>query len=104
MEQVGGTIHGTAQFTIHGPQPGVSGFIIIPGPDGDFQSDSVMDGAAGDFIHTGEHTGDQGDITMDTGMAIIMDTIEGMVMGTGPVMPQASVTPTGMYITTAARE
>ena len=62
-----------------------------------------MDGAAGDFIHTGEHTGDQGDITMDTGMAIIMDTIEGMVMVTGPVMPQASVTPTGMYITTAVQ-
>ena len=67
-----------------------------------------MGGAAGDFIHTGEHTGDHGDITADTGMAIIMDTGEGMVMGmvmgTGQVMLQASETPTGMYIITAARE
>lgn len=67
-----------------------------------------MGGEAGDSILTGEHTGDQGDITMDTGMAIIMDTIEGMVMVTvmvtGPVMPQASETSTGMFITTATRE
>jgi hypothetical protein len=40
-------------------------------------------------------------------MAIIMDIGEGMVMGmvmaTGPVMPQANETPTGMYITTAVQ-
>ena len=63
-----------------------------------------MAGAAGDFIHTGEHTGVPGDITMDTGMDIIMDTGVGMVMDTGPVMLQASAIPTGMYIITAARE
>ena len=66
-----------------------------------------MGGAAGDSILTGEHTGDQGDITADTGMAIIMDTgggmVMGMVMGTGPVMPQAREIPTGMYIITAVQ-
>jgi hypothetical protein len=63
-----------------------------------------MVGAAGDFIHTGEHTGDRVDITGGTGMAIIMDTIEGMVTDTGPVMPRASATPTGMFITSVTQE
>ena len=78
-------------------------FIIIPGPDGDFQSGSVMVGAAGDSILTEEPTGDHGDITMDTGMAIIMDIGEVMVMDTGLVMRLASAIPTGMYITTAVQ-
>ena len=57
-----------------------------------------MAGAAGDSILTGERTGGQGDITGATGMAITMGTTEGMAMVTGPVMLQASVIPTGMYI------
>ena len=96
-------IHGTRVSIIQDPLPGDLGSIIIPGQDGAFQSGSVLVGAAGDSIHTGEHTGDLGDITGDTGMDIIMDTGEGMAMDTGPVMPQAIVTPTGMYITTAAQ-
>jgi hypothetical protein len=51
-----------------------------------------------------ELTGDRGDITMDTGMAITMATIEGMVMVTGPVMRQANAIPPGMFIITVVRE
>ncbi len=36
-------------------------------------------------------------------MVIIMDTGEGMAMDTGPVMPQAIATPTGMYIIIVVR-
>ena len=63
-----------------------------------------MAGAAGDFIHTGEHTGVPGDITMDTGMDIIMDTGGVMAMDTGLVMLQANTIPTEMYIITAVQE
>jgi hypothetical protein len=62
-----------------------------------------MAGAAGDFIHTVEHTGDQGDITMDTGMDIIMDTGGDMAMDTGLVMLRANAIQTEMYILTVVR-
>jgi hypothetical protein len=63
-----------------------------------------MGGAAGDFIHTGEHTGDHEDITGDIVTVTIGDTIEAMAMDTGPVMPRVTAMPTVMYITTAAQE
>jgi len=63
-----------------------------------------MAGAAGDFIHTGEHIGVLGDITMDTGMDIIMDTGGDMVMDTGLVMLRANAIQTEMYIITAIQE
>ena len=66
--------------------------------------DSVMAGAAGDFILTGELTGVLEDITGDTGMATTGDTTEAMAMDTELVMLLANAIQTEMCIITAVQE